>query len=116
MIFIIMFVILAAIVLSTGIYLLLFDQRKNRITKESDVLAKKIKFRCPICHAEFVVPRDEASIHIDNGVLFVSANCPVCNKKKLSKKLTQKVTHCKNVCYICAVDTKSKLKNAVNKL
>lgn len=33
--------------------------------KESDVLAKKIKFRCPICHAEFVVPRDEANIHID---------------------------------------------------
>lgn len=85
MIFIIMFVILAAIVLSTGIYLLLFDQRKNRITKESDVLAKKIKFRCPICHAEFVVPRDEASIHIDNGVLFVSANCPVCGSKVVKK-------------------------------
>ena len=72
MIFIIMFVILAVIVLPTGIYLLLFDQRKNRITKESDVLAKKIKFRCPICHAEFVVPRDEANI--ENGVLFASAN------------------------------------------
>lgn len=32
------------------------------------------------------------------------------------KKLTQKVTHCKNVCYICVVATKSKLKNTVNKL
>ena len=36
--------------------------------------------------------------------------------KKLSKKLTQKVTHCKNVCYICVVATKNKLKNVVNKL
>lgn len=85
--FIIMFVFVISviIVLSTGIYLLSLDQRKNRITKESDILAKKIKFRCPICHAEFVVPRDEANIHIDNGVLFVSANCPICNKKVVQK-------------------------------
>lgn len=83
MILIIMLVMLAVIVLSTGIYLHSLDQRKNRITKESDILGKKIKFRCPICHAEFVVPRDEANI--ENGVLFVSANCPICNKKSCPK-------------------------------